>query len=110
MAFLSSNSSTDGEPPKNVTIPSPRDQTSLDTSPLASIDNYVQYNVTMIAMNAVGASQPSRPILFTKIIGMYVFAYVCISLLWGLQVLSQKLTSHVQVPCESLSMVKVIKS
>ena len=107
MAFLSSNSSTDGVPPKNVTIPSPRDQTSLDTFSLQRIVNNVQYNVTMIAVNAIGASQPSSPILFIR--GMYVYAYVCISLLWGLQVLSQKLTSHAQVPCESLSMIKVIK-
>ena len=110
MVFTSSNSSTEGVTPTNVPIPSPGDQTSLDTSSQQDIVNNVQYNVTMIAVNAIGASQPSRPILFTKIPGMYVYAYVCISLLWGLQILSQKLTSHTQVPCDSLSMVKVIKS
>ena len=108
VVFTSSNSSTEGVTPTNVPIPSPGDQTSLDTSSQQDIVNNVQYNVTMIAVNAIGASQPSSPILFIR--GMYVYAYVCISLLWGLQVLSQKLTSHVQVPCESLSMVKVIKS
>ena len=110
MAFSSSISSTNGDPSENVTIPLQGDQTSLNTALQEDIDNNVQYSVTMIAVNAIGASQPSSPILFTKIPGMYVYAYACISLLWGLQVLSQRLTSHAQVPCESLSMVKVIKS
>ena len=73
MVFTSSNSSPDGVTPKDVPISSPRDQTSLDTSSRQDIDNDVQYNVTMIAVNAIGASQPSSPILFTKTSGMYVF-------------------------------------
>ena len=73
MVFTSSNSSTDEITPTNVTIPSPGDQTSLDTSSQQDIVNNVQYNVTMVAVNAIGASQPSSPILFTKTPGMYIF-------------------------------------
>ena len=73
MVFTSSNSSTEGVTPTNVPIPSPGDQTSLDTSPQGNIDNNVQYNVTMIAVNTIGASQPSSPISFTKTPGMYIF-------------------------------------
>ena len=73
MVFTSSNSSTEGVTPTNVPLPSPGDQTSLDTSSQQDIVNNVQYNVTMIAVNAIGASQPSTPILFTKTPGMYIF-------------------------------------
>ena len=70
MAFSSSISSTNGQLSKNVTIPFISDQTSLDTTFQENIDNDVQYNVTMIAVNAIGASQPSTPILFTKTQGI----------------------------------------
>ena len=73
MVFIASNSSPDGVTPKDVPIPFPRDKTTLDTSSQQNIDSDVQYNVTMIAVNAIGASQPSSPILFTKTSGMYIF-------------------------------------
>ena len=72
MAFSSSISSTNGNTSENVTIPFLSDQTTLDTSSRQDIDSDVQYNVTMIAVNAIGASQPSSPILFTKTPGTYV--------------------------------------
>ena len=55
-----------------MTISSPRGQTSLDTSLRENIVIGVQYNVTMIAVNEIGPSQPSSPILFTKQPGTYV--------------------------------------
>ena len=58
-----------------MTFPSPGTQTRLDTSLQGNISNNVQYNVTMVAVNAIGASQPSNPILFTKQPGVY-FMYM----------------------------------
>ena len=58
-----------------MTFPPLRTQTSLDTTLQGNISNNVQYNVTMVAVNAIGASQPSNPILFTKQPGMY-FMYM----------------------------------
>ena len=72
VAVSSSISSNDGEPPENVIILSPRGQTTLNTSLQDNIDIDVQYNVTMIAVNEIGASQPSNSVLFFKQPGMYV--------------------------------------
>ena len=71
VAISSSNSRSDGEPPKNVTILSPGGRTTLGTS-LLDIDIDVPYNVTMIAENEIGASQPSNSVLFIRQPGMYV--------------------------------------
>ena len=61
-----------------MTIPSPGGQTSLDTSLQENIDIGVQYNVTMTAVNEIGASQPSSPFLFTKQPGTYVHMCTCV--------------------------------
>lgn len=54
-----------------VNLSSPGQLTSLDLSLRTNIVVGVQYNVTMIAENALGASQPSIPVLVTKLAGAY---------------------------------------
>ena len=72
MAFSSSIYSTNGNTSEDVAIQPPTDQTTLNTSSEQTIASNVQYNVTMIAVNAIAASLPSSPILFTKTPGMCV--------------------------------------
>lgn len=54
-----------------VNLSSPGQQDSLDLSLRTNIVVGVQYNVTMIAENALGASQPSSSVLVTKLAGAY---------------------------------------
>ena len=68
---FSSDSSTDGELPVMVNLSSPGQQTSLDLSLRTDIVIGVQYNVTMVAQNALGASEQSDSILVTKQAGKY---------------------------------------
>ena len=99
MAFSSSISSTNGNTSENVPIPFISDQTTLDTSshPRLNIDSNVQYNVTMIAVNAIGASQPSSPILFTKTPGMCVCMHFITVVIAGTEP-----ETHIPRPCTML--------
>lgn len=54
-----------------VNLSSPGQQISLDLSLRTDVVVGVQYNVTMIAENAIGASQPSSSILVTKLACAY---------------------------------------
>ena len=63
---FSSNSSPDGELPVMVNLSSPGQQNGLHLSLRTDIVIGMQYNVTMVAQIALGASEQSDSILVTK--------------------------------------------